>query len=537
MRQSIYTFSAIFMAVAVSTHGLAQNGQSQKSGTTAANDEAKLMASGIVFEDTDSDRKFTSVDKPLAGVRVSNGVDIVKTDEKGRYELSVDDDTTLFLIKPSGYRTVLSKDNLPRFYYIHKPDGSPELRFPGVKPTGNLPESIDFPLYAQNEPSKFKIILFADPQSRNVGEVGYVGQDVVSELVGSDAAFGVTLGDIVFDDLTVFDSQNQTVGMIGIPWYNIIGNHDINFDARNREHANETFERVYGPSYYSFDYGHAHFIVMDNIDWYRDANRGNDFRYRAGFGEKQLEFVKKDLEQIPEDQPVILMMHIPLKGAHDRQELYRIIEKRPFCISFSGHTHTHEHEYIDKSDGWNGPQPHKHLICATVSGSWWSGQKDERGIPHTTMRDGGPNGYTFVEFDGENYDVDFKAAGRSKNYQMQITLPNVLKADDVAEQSVYVNVFNGGPKSKVEMQIRNVSQWKTMERINEVDPGLKKIWDNEQKVDPKIEPPLSEPRPSTHLWRSKLADKLEPGNYLIEIRTTEEDGDVLTGYHILRVEK
>ena len=537
MRSLKFNFLAAFVASIVCSTGYGQQGQTESSGPITTKDEAELMATGVVFEDTDSDRKFTSADKPLEGVRVSNGVDIVKTDAKGRYELAVNDDTTIFLIKPSGYRTVLSKDNLPRFYYIHKPDGSPALKYPGVKPTGNLPESIDFPLYAQNEPSKFKIILFGDPQGRNVEEVGYVGQDVVSELIGSDAAFGVTLGDIVFDDLTVFDTQNQTVGMIGIPWYNVIGNHDINFDAKNRKHANETYERVFGPSYYSFDYGHAHFVVMDNIDWHQDPSRGQNFRYRAGFGKEQLEFVKKDLEQIPEDQPVILMMHIPLRGAVDRQELYRIIEKRPFCISFSGHTHTHEHEYIDKSDGWQGPQPHKHLICATVSGSWWSGQKDERGIPHTTMRDGGPNGYTFVEFDGENYDVDFKAAGRSKDYQMQITLPSVMKASEVAEKMVYVNVFNGGPKSKVEMRIGKNGQWKSMEKTSEVDPGLQKIWEAEQKVNPKIQPQLSKPRRSTHLWRGKLADALETGNYLIEIRTTEEDGDVFKGYHILRVEK
>lgn len=498
--------------------------------------QEKLQASGIVYEDTDSDGKFTSADKPLKDVRVSNGVDIVATDENGRYELSVDDDTTIFVIKPSGYRTALTKENLPKFYYVHKPNGSPKLQYPGVKPTGNLPESIDFPLYPQDEKNKFKIILFADPQSRTVNEVGYVAQDVVTELIGSDAAFGVTLGDIVFDDLTVFDTQNQTVGMIGIPWYNVIGNHDINYDAKIREHANETYESVYGPSFYSFDYGHAHFIVMDNIDWFSPEN-SDRYRYRAGFGKKQLDFVKKDLAGVPAEKPVVLMMHIPLSGTNDRRELYNIIEKRPFCISFSGHTHTHEHVDIDQRDGWNGQQPHKHLICATVSGSWWSGQKDERGIPHTIMRDGSPNGYTIVEFDGDNYDVDFKAAGRSKDYQIQITLPNVIKADDVAKQMVYANVFNGGPRSKVEMRVGNNNTWHDMDQVNEIDPGLQKIWDNEQAVIPKIEPPLSKPDKSTHLWRAKLGDELQPGNYLIEIRATEWDGDVVHGYHILRVEK
>ena len=36
--------------------------------------------------------------------------------------------------------------------------------------------------------------------------------------------------------------------------------------------------------------------------------------------------------------------------------------------------------------------------------------KDERGIPHTTMRDGAPNGYSIITFDGAKATFDFKAS-------------------------------------------------------------------------------------------------------------------------------
>ena len=69
---------------------------------------------------------------------------------------------------------------------------------------------------------------------------------MVAELVGTDAKFGVTLGDIMNDNLSLFSSLNRTVALIGIPWYNVIGNHDLNFEALD-EHSDETFERIYGP--------------------------------------------------------------------------------------------------------------------------------------------------------------------------------------------------------------------------------------------------------------------------------------------------
>ena len=329
-------------------------------------------ARGVVFHDANGNRVFDQGEQPQAGVRVSNGRDIVTTGADGKYELPVDDDTILFVIKPRGWRTPCNDEMLPQFYYNHKPAGSPKLEFAGVAPTGSLPASVDFPLYPQEEPNDFKAILFGDPQPRDQQEVDWIAHDVVEELIGTDASFGVTLGDIAFDDLGTMQPLNKTIALLGIPWYNVVGNHDINYDSATRKYANETFERIYGPSYYSFEYGPVHFLVLDNIEWEINPENGRG-SYRGGLGEEQLAFIKTDLEQIPDDQLVVLMMHIPLTDTHDRHGLYRLIEKRPFCLSISGHKHTHEHVWITREDGWEGPQPHHHIINVTVCGSWWSG--------------------------------------------------------------------------------------------------------------------------------------------------------------------
>lgn len=494
------------------------------------------VATGFVYLDDNANRQFDAGDKPLADVRVSNGREVVRTSAEGKYELTVDDDDILFVIKPKGYRTPLSEDNLPRFYYIHKPAGSPDLKFKGVAPTGELPASVDFPLYKQQEPEQFRAILFGDPQPRDQQEVDYIAHDVVEELIGTDASLGVTLGDIVFDDLNVFAPLNKTVALIGIPWYNVIGNHDINLDAQGDHQSDETFESLYGPAYYSFDYGQVHFVVLDDVQWHHPTPGGKG-QYRGGLGDEQMAFVRNDLAMIPNDQLVVLMMHIPLVDVHDRAELYRLIEKRPFCISISGHTHHHEHRFITKEDGWLGPEPHHHIINVTVSGSWWSGAPDERGIPHTAMADGAPNGYSIISFDGTNYKLDYKAAGRSADYQMQIHAPEVVAVDKLSETTIYVNVFNGSERSKVEMRVGQAGSWTAMQHTRENDPLLQQVFDAEEKAigDPANWRKMSKPKASTHLWKVVMPPAAPVGTHLIEVRETDMNGRMLNAQRVIRI--
>lgn len=503
----------------------------------------RLTATGIVFHDIDGNGVRNDADPPLADVRVSNGREIVRTDADGRYRLPVDDDTILFVIKPRGWRTPLSDNMLPRFYYIHKPAGSPQQQYSGVPPTGPLPASIDFPLYRQEEPSQFKAILFGDPQPRNQKEVDYIAHDVVEELVGTDASFGVTLGDIVFDNLDVFDAQARAIAVLGIPWYNVIGNHDINYDARRDRHSDETFERNFGPAYYSFDYGPVHFLVLDDVEWL--INEVGEGQYQGGLGKQQLQFIRRDLALLPDDQLVVLMMHIPLVQVRDRQDLYRLIEKRPFCLSISAHRHFHQHRFITREDGWRGPEPHHHVINVTVSGSWWSGMPDDRGIPHTLMADGAPNGYSIVTFDGNTYSFRFKAAGRPADYQMKIYAPEVVRSEETEETEVLANVFNGSDRSTVEMKVGDQGSWMPMRRVDVEDPLFRRIRETELAIrqglaargtDPDtVLRELTEPKISSHIWRGTLPRDLAAGSHLIRVRTRDMDGQRYAGRRIVRV--
>ena len=55
----------------------------------------------------------------------------------------------------------------------------------------------------------------------------------MAELIGYPARFGMTLGDIMYDDMSLFPRLNAIIAQIGVPWYNVPGNHEINFEARS----------------------------------------------------------------------------------------------------------------------------------------------------------------------------------------------------------------------------------------------------------------------------------------------------------------
>ena len=489
------------------------------------------MATGIVFVDLNEDGKFDNADAPFSGVQVSNGYEIATTDQQGRYRLPIAPDTMLFVIKPSGFQCRRDEDNLPMFFYIHKPDGSPELQYPGSKPTGALPQSINFPLYKNEEPEAFKILLFADPQPRNQKEVDYVAQDVVKDLIDSkEHAFGVTLGDIAFDNLDTFETLNQTIALIGIPWRNVLGNHDLNLDATDRKHINETFEANYGPTYYSFNYGQVHFVVLDTIGWQQANERVPKMHVKPVLGDRQLTFLKRDLATVPDSQLVVMLMHVPIIRLEDKEKLFELIEKRKHCVSISGHTHDHRHLFLDKEDGFNGPEPHHHIINVTISGSWWSGAKNENGIPHSVMRDGAPNGYSIMTFDDSGYRLDYRAAGQSADDQLRIELPTTVAADKTAATDLWVNVYNGSEKSTVKIQLDGAGPWVNLEKVQEFDPYFLRL----AKRDKESERPLFRPSKSEHLWKGQLP-AIDPGVHVITAETVDQHGRKYTAQRIIRV--
>lgn len=502
-------------------------------GATAAAEPG--TATGVVFHDRNRDGARDPGEPGLPGVRVSNGREIVQTDAGGRYQLPVEDDTILFVIKPRDWMTPVDALNLPRFYYLHKPAGSPKLHYPGVAPTGSLPASVEFPLYQHPEPARFEVLLFGDTQVRNLEEIGYLAHDVVEQVIGTSAAFGFSLGDLVYDRPDLFGPLNEVIARVGVPFYNVLGNHDENYDAADDRHADETFERHYGPSYYSFDYGPVHFIVLDNVIWHA-ATEDKKAHYTAGLGPRQMEFVRNDLALLPPEQLVVLTMHIPLIELAERKELFQLLAQHPHTVSFSAHYHIQRHWFLDAEDDWPAATPHHLVALVTACGSWWSGAPDELGIPHTTMADGAPNGWTVATFDGASYSLRYQAARRPASYQMNIYTPDAVSVDQADQTEVLVNVFAGSERCKVETRVDN-GDWVQLEHAAVADPYFAAL----KKAEKSDHPPRGRKLPgvgkSAHIWRGRLPiTKPSPGAHRIEVRARDMFGQTYMGRRIIRIE-
>lgn len=68
------------------------------------------------------------------------------------------------------------------------------------------------------------------------------------------------------------------------------------------------------------------------------------------------------------------------------------------------------------------------------------------------MRCGAPNGYSIFTFDGRQYSIEFKAARRPGDYQMNLIVPDSMKAADVAGTPVHANVFGGSELSLTQIR-------------------------------------------------------------------------------------
>ena len=326
------------------------------------------LMSGYVFLDSNSNGIFDSAEKGISDICVSNGRDVVQTGSSGKWSLPVIAGNSFFVIQPAGFLVPVNSEQIPQHF------------------TGQASSTLNFPLKKTTSENQFSVVFFGDPQARGITEVNYINHDVVEELIGTRALFGVTLGDITADGPALFHQINQGIAQIGIPWYNTFGNHDYDRDANTTDDKDLSFRRIYGLSTYAFEYGQVVFIDLNNIFFKPDG------KYRPHFAENQLLFVKNYLQFVPKEKLVVLMMHAPIVSCDNRQQMFDLISDRKYTFSISGHAHEQANLFVKREDGWKGSDAHHHLVNATVCGSWWCGLKDELGIPHATMNDGAPNG-------------------------------------------------------------------------------------------------------------------------------------------------
>ncbi|MFH1279468.1 MAG: calcineurin-like phosphoesterase family protein [Candidatus Eisenbacteria bacterium] len=363
--------------------------------------------------------KVTGAGRDLRGVRVSDGIAVTRTDNSGEFDfVSGPEGRFVFLTVPAGFAVPVGPAGTAR-HFVPIAGGGKETK-------------VRFDLERSEEDGEHGFFLLADPQTLDGEDMGRFRRETIPDIRRTLAResvphFAVSCGDIMFDDLSLLPEYEKAVEGAGMPFFQVIGNHDVETAARSDDVSARTFEGRFGPSWYSFERGEIHYVVLDDVFWYGD--------YFGYVDERQLRWLRADLAHVEKGRTVVVFTHIPVycksherRGEEEphpkasvvnRETLYEIL--RPYR-SYIITGHMHESEYLE--DG--GTEIH---VCGAVCGSWWSDD---------ICRDGTPNGYSLYRARGSALSWRYHATGKSPDHQMRLYKRG---SDPGAPEAIVANVW------------------------------------------------------------------------------------------------
>ncbi len=496
----------------------------------AVSADAPDCGEALVFEDRDGDGLRDPGEPPLAGIRVSDGREIAVTGVDGRIRLPAGGDArTVFAIKPAGFAFARRGDGLPDFWRNLRPQPGPALKYGGMPASRGC---ADIALRRERRPARadgLRVLVFADPQPKSQVDVDYYERDIVETAIADAAGsrraadLGLSLGDIVHDDLSLYPRMKRVTARLGAPWLHVAGNHDLDFDAGGDADSLLTFRHYFGPDTFAWEEPQANFVVLDDVIYLP----GRKPPYIGGLREDQFAFLERYLEGADRARLLVLAVHIPLFEAEgretfrdaDRERLFALLRDFPKVLLLSAHNHTQQHVFHDASTGWRGAAPLHEYNVGAACGAFWSGVKDVQGIPDATMADGTPNGYARLDVAADgNYRLSWRNARAQGGDAIGLHAPRVLRRGAYPAFGVYANVYMGRADTRVEYRIDG-GAWAPMRRVLRPDPRLlaQNVRDDEAEALRGYDR-SPEAEPSAHLWRGTLPTELADGEHVVEVR-------------------
>ena len=391
---------------------------------------------------------------------------------------------------------------------------------------------------------------FADTQAGTQEEEDGVREDIVAPIINNPhgAAFGFVAGDVVNDNLHLFPRHNEIMSKIGIPIWNVAGNHDQNNESPYDKYATSTYSRYYGPTEFSFDHGDVHFIGADNID------NGDVDRPDQGcvFNERQLQWLKNDLKFVPRNKLIVPITHCPLityaldsKGQRfalggnintiNFAALVEILKpfKRVYWIA--GHDTSNSWKVqLNHTHNWHGEWFMAHTLAEVRGNGWSTGPRTERDTRTVNMQDGNPNGYYVMTFKGTTVKPKFIPGKGDPNKSMRIVLDPlplgtreagtgkvlaINRGQLAPNTKVIVNLFDGGDQDVVKISLDG-GLWTKLQNVLRTDPFQERQFLQYRGTDSAV----GRPEPSSHIWEYPLSPDLAPGVHTVEVMTRDNFG-------------
>jgi outer membrane protein assembly factor BamB/predicted MPP superfamily phosphohydrolase len=228
----------------------------------------------------------------VQGVAVTNGEDIEHTDDNGGYRLGVDPGRHRFvhIAVPAGLK--------PKSGWYRRIEGARRASMGfDLKPA---PETLSDEFTAAHITDTHVSVLgarswTADVLARDLTATGMKGRVNVLFATGDLTAHG---------RLPELEAYAAVLRGAKVPVQSVFGGHDGNDERYSDEcelSYTHNYERVLGPTYYSFDWGRWHFIACASEDYFFSEEEA---RMKAAW-------LRADLDLQPPETPVALLMHTP----------------------------------------------------------------------------------------------------------------------------------------------------------------------------------------------------------------------------------
>lgn len=245
------------------------------------------------------------------------------------------------------------------------------------------------------------------------------------------------LGDNVGDDLALNAPTIDIYRQLKGPVRALPGNHDMDFDAKDDEHSLDTHRNTFGPAYFSWQVGQAHIVALDNIRYNgtKPGGKWDNGGYTEFLVQQQIDWLKKDLANVPANKLVVIASHSPFVSYLDGYTtdnstdvfaaLKSVGRTAENTILVGGHTHTLENLPAgSKMESWakEGLEalPFRQILAGAVSGDWYSGSLDEQGLPNAYTRDGSRPGSLTLSLKGNDYVASHLTRGEAWSHRLSL---------------------------------------------------------------------------------------------------------------------
>lgn len=504
-------------------------------------DKEGMTVKGIVYSDGVG----------IPGVVVSDGFEVTVTDENGIYYLpSAKEHGYVFISVPGNYE-VPYVNNLPQFFQRLSPGSTVERKDFSLVKTDNTDHVViamaDWHLAGRNN----------DLEQFRSGFLVDVNKTIADYKAAGKKVYGLTLGDMSwetywYDNKFALPEYLMEMYKINCPIFNVMGNHDNDPYFQGDWLSEQTYKRLVGPSYYAFNLGDVHYIVLDNIDYINTGGSqgvSGSRNYNTTIVQRQKEWLIKYLATIVDkSKPVVIGMHAPLYNRPqvdangNYQKDFYLSGGSTLVSDLAEFTNVHiltGHSHINYAvEGTSSLMEHNiGAVCATW---WWTGRNGYAG--NHIGKDGSPGGYAVWEMAGDDIEWYYKSTGYDRGYQFRTYDLNTVhinaaahapNSTDVAlapyageyaspgnQNEILINVFAYDDEWTVEVK-ENGSKL-DVKRVNALDP-LHIISYTAKRLNVGSVPTSSFVTHNTsHLFKTKATSATSP----LEITVTDRFGNI-----------